>query len=113
SSESWIDSQNKQLHLQQLSSSAGTSTSAGGDGGGGGSGDGSGGNGSGGEAVPGSSYESQASIPYTFRRGSFVEGEDPRPTIPEFETIREAMYEYAGCNLLMDFARVSTPSRPG
>ncbi|KAK5816220.1 glycoside hydrolase superfamily [Linnemannia elongata] len=36
-----------------------------------------------------------------------------KPTIPEFDTNREAMYEYAGCNLLMDYNRVSTPSRPG
>ncbi|KAF9191624.1 hypothetical protein BGZ50_009254 [Haplosporangium sp. Z 11] len=48
-----------------------------------------------------------------FRRGSLVDGEDQRPSIPEFETLREPMYEYAGCNLLMDYARVSTPSRPG
>ncbi|KAF9115926.1 hypothetical protein BGX27_005808 [Mortierella sp. AM989] len=46
-------------------------------------------------------------------RGSLADGEDPRPCIPEFETIREPMYEYAGCNLLMDYARVSTPTRPG
>jgi len=48
-----------------------------------------------------------------YRRGSFMNDEDERPTIPEFEVNREAMYEYAGCNLLMDYARVSTPSRPG
>ncbi|KAG0198751.1 hypothetical protein BGX28_007828 [Mortierella sp. GBA30] len=47
------------------------------------------------------------------RRGSIPDGEDLRPNIPEFEIIREAMYEYAGCNLLMDYARVSTPTRPG
>ncbi|KAF9956592.1 hypothetical protein BGZ72_002645 [Mortierella alpina] len=47
------------------------------------------------------------------RRGSLVDGDDQRPSIPEFETLREAMYEYAGCNLLMDYARVSTPTRPG
>ncbi|KAG0297624.1 hypothetical protein BGZ98_000535 [Dissophora globulifera] len=47
------------------------------------------------------------------RRGSMPDGDNPRPSIPEFETVREAMYEYAGCNLLMDYARVSTPTRPG
>ncbi|ORZ27013.1 glycoside hydrolase superfamily [Lobosporangium transversale] len=47
------------------------------------------------------------------RRDSFGDNDDPRPCIPEFETVREPMYEYAGCNLLMDYARVSTPSRPG
>ncbi|KAG0242329.1 hypothetical protein BGX31_000362 [Mortierella sp. GBA43] len=50
---------------------------------------------------------------FTHRRVSLAEGDDPRPSIPEFEVVREAMYEYAGCNLLMDYARVSTPSRPG
>ncbi|KAI7816554.1 glycoside hydrolase superfamily [Gamsiella multidivaricata] len=50
---------------------------------------------------------------YMQRRDSIAEGDDPRPCIPEFETIREPMYEYAGCNLLMDYARVSTPTRPG
>ncbi|KAF9927632.1 hypothetical protein FBU30_003008 [Linnemannia zychae] len=39
--------------------------------------------------------------------------QDEKPSIPEFDTIREPMYEYAGCNLLMDYNRVSTPSRPG
>jgi hypothetical protein len=47
------------------------------------------------------------------RRDSLPDGEDPRPSIPEFEAVREPMYEYAGCNLLMDYARVSTPTRPG
>ncbi|KAF9970195.1 hypothetical protein BGZ73_007186 [Actinomortierella ambigua] len=52
------------------------------------------------------------------RRGSqlawnMVSDSDQIPSIPEFETIREPMYDYAGCNLLMDYARVSTPSRPG
>ncbi|GJJ73833.1 hexosaminidase [Entomortierella parvispora] len=48
-----------------------------------------------------------------YRRGSLMSDDDERPLIPEFEVNREAMYEYAGCNLLMDYARVSTPSRPG
>jgi len=63
-----------------------------------------------------SSYESQGGLAGTCarRRGSFMgEDDDERPSIPEFETVREAMYEYSGCNLLMDYARVSTPSRPG
>ncbi|KAG0223597.1 hypothetical protein BGW41_005445 [Actinomortierella wolfii] len=52
------------------------------------------------------------------RRGSqlawnMVSDPDQIPSIPEFETIREPMYDYAGCNLLMDYARVSTPTRPG
>ncbi|KAG0208861.1 hypothetical protein BGX33_006007 [Mortierella sp. NVP41] len=48
------------------------------------------------------------------KRGSWMDShQDERPSIPEFETNREAMYEYAGCNLLMDYNRVSTPSRPG
>lgn len=63
-----------------------------------------------------SSYESQGGLASICarRRGSFMgEDDDERPSIPEFETVREAMYEYSGCNLLMDYARVSTPSRPG
>ncbi|KAF9294351.1 hypothetical protein BGZ88_003994 [Linnemannia elongata] len=51
----------------------------------------------------------------SMRRGSWMDKnqQSDRPTIPEFDTNREAMYEYAGCNLLMDYNRVSTPSRPG
>lgn len=51
----------------------------------------------------------------SMRRGSWMDKnqQSDRPTILEFDTIREAMYEYAGCNLLMDYNRVSTPSRPG
>jgi hypothetical protein len=51
----------------------------------------------------------------SLRRDSWMDKnqQSERPTIPEFDTNREAMYEYAGCNLLMDYNRVSTPSRPG
>ncbi|KAG0338273.1 hypothetical protein BG004_007291 [Podila humilis] len=64
-----------------------------------------------------SSYESQGGLSAgsgSMWLSSFKDNDDEeRPTIPEFEVLREAMYEYAGCNLLMDYARVSTPSRPG
>ncbi|KAF9421047.1 hypothetical protein BGZ94_008945 [Podila epigama] len=62
-----------------------------------------------------SSYESQGAFGMSLRRGNVVgrDDDDERPTIPEFEVVREPMYEYSGCNLLMDYARVSTPSRPG
>lgn len=57
----------------------------------------------------------ESHIPSSLRRGSPMDKnqQSERPTIPEFDTNREAMYEYAGCNLLMDYNRVSTPSRPG
>ncbi|KAF9131267.1 hypothetical protein BGW39_002050 [Mortierella sp. 14UC] len=70
----------------------------------------------GGAGVP-ESYVSSSSSPLSLRRGSWIgrshDQQTEKPCIPEFDTNREAMYEYAGCNLLMDYNRVSTPSRPG